>query len=63
MQLPDISGMFTGATIVGLLGHAVNTFPVPNNIYGKWFLGTIQWFVGQRENASNTVNTPTLPTK
>lgn len=39
---------------MGLLGHAVNTFPTPDNKYGRWLLGVIQWGVGQRIAAGNT---------
>lgn len=39
----------------GALGHAVSTFPTPQNVYAQWFLGTIQWLVGQRIQAQQTI--------
>ena len=45
---------FAGATGMGLLAHAVNTFPPPENAYAKWLLGTIQWLVGQRMQSQRT---------
>lgn len=45
---------FAGASALALIGHAVNTFPVPENKYGKWLLGTVQFGVGQRLQAQNT---------
>jgi hypothetical protein len=44
----------SGATVVGAVGHAVNTFPPPENKYGRWFLGLCQWCVGQRQQAQAT---------
>jgi hypothetical protein len=44
----------TSATGVGVIAHAVNTFPTPKNKYGIWFLGVIQYIVGQRTIANNT---------
>ena len=46
--------MLAGATILGIISHAVSNFPVPENKYGKWLLGTIQYAVGQRLQASAT---------
>lgn len=46
------------------VAHAVNTFPVPNNIYGRWLLGLVQWWIGQRDRALNTFSnqdTVTVP--
>src|SRR5579863_9042412 len=45
--------IFSGATFVALVGHAVATFPTPKNIYGQWFLGVIKFAVGQRLSAMN----------
>lgn len=50
-----LSGTGIGATLVGLLGHMVQTFPTPKNIYGAWFLGSLQYIVGQRYRAANTI--------
>ena len=44
---------FAGATAMGLLAHAVNTFPTPSNLYGQWVLGCIKFAVGQRISAMN----------
>lgn len=44
-----------GATGLGIIAHAVNTFPTPTNKYGAWFLGVIQFLVGQRVAAANTL--------
>lgn len=46
----------SGATALGIIGHAVNTFPTPANKYGAWFIGVIQYVVGQRQQALNTMN-------
>jgi hypothetical protein len=45
----------SGATAMGGVAHAVNTFPTPDNKYGAWFLGVVQWVVGQRVVANNTL--------
>jgi hypothetical protein len=60
MYLPEhwgalFGGIFTGASAWAIIGHAVQTFPVPQSKYGQWFLGAIQYAVGQRERAANTV--------
>ena len=47
--------ILTGATFIGIVAHAVNTFPVPANIYAAWFLGVVQYVVGQRARAANTM--------
>jgi hypothetical protein len=44
-----------GATTMGIIAHAVQTFPVPKNAYGAWLLGVIQFAVGQRERSKNTL--------
>ena len=46
-----VSGFFTGLTFLGIVAHAVNTFPTPGNVYGQWFLGLIKFAVGQRISA------------
>lgn len=43
--------MLLGATFVGILGHALDSFPVPENRYGKWALGVAQFIIGQRLKA------------
>lgn len=46
--------LFSGVTVTALIGHAVNTFPTQNNPYVAWFIGLVQWFVGQRQQAYQT---------
>lgn len=48
--------MLLGATAIGIIAHALDTFPVPNNPYAKWLLGTAQYIVGQRSKALATRN-------
>lgn len=36
---------------MSVIGHAVNTFPVPSNKYLAWLLSVIQFAVGQREQS------------
>lgn len=45
----------TGATVLGIVAHMVQTFPTPQNKYAQWLLGSIQFIVGQRIRAINTV--------
>ena len=49
------SDMITGATILAIVAHAVQSFPPPTNPYGQWALGVVQFAVGQRLRASNTM--------
>jgi hypothetical protein len=44
-----------GGFIVTLIAHAVNTFPTPKSPYWAWFIGLIQFAVGQRIAALNTM--------
>ena len=46
---------FGGAAGLSLVAHAVNTFPTPTNKYGAWALGVVQYAVGQRVVAKNTL--------
>jgi len=46
-----IEFLFSGATALALVGHAVNSFPTPKNVYGQWFLGVVKFAVGQRISA------------
>jgi hypothetical protein len=55
MSLHDIEFFLSGSSFIGIVAHAVSTFPVPDNPYAKWLLGTVQWIVGQREQAQVTV--------
>lgn len=50
-----LAGALGSATIWAIISHAVQTFPTPANKYGQWCLGTIQYAVGQRERAVNTL--------
>lgn len=46
------------------VAHAVNTFPVPDNKYGRWLLGCVQWvfaFKGRAENTFKNTDTVTVP--
>jgi hypothetical protein len=43
--------VLAGATVTGIVAHAVTTFPTPKNIYGQWLLGVIKYIVGQRVTA------------
>lgn len=45
----------SGATVLGIVAHAVQSFPTPENKYAQWFLGVIQYVVGQRVRAMNTL--------
>lgn len=45
----------SGAVGLGIVAHAVNTFPTPANQYGAWLLGVVQFAVGQRVVAKNTL--------
>lgn len=44
-----------GSTALGIVAHAVNTFPTPKNQYGQWFLGIVKFIVGQRVSAMNAM--------
>ena len=46
----------SGTTFIGIIAHAVNTFPMPKSEIGRWFLGVIQYTVGQRIQAYGTMN-------
>jgi hypothetical protein len=46
--------LFSGATLMGIVAHVVQTFPTPENKYAQWLLGSIQYIVGQRVRAVNT---------
>jgi hypothetical protein len=45
----------SGSFFIGFVGHIVQTFPTPENKYAQWFLGSIQYLVGQRVRALNTI--------
>jgi hypothetical protein len=48
----------SGSTAMGIVAHAVNTFPQPKSAFWSWVLGTIQYAVGQRTQAAVTKSTP-----
>lgn len=51
------AGLFlSGSATLSLVAHAVNTFPTPKNPYGAWALGVVQFAVGQRIVAKNTLS-------
>ena len=50
------SGIFSGATGLGVVSHIVQTFPIKDNRWVNWIIGIIQYVVGQRERAVNTLN-------
>jgi hypothetical protein len=45
-----------GGVGTAILAHAVNTMPVPANIYGRWLLGVVQFAVGQITRSANTIS-------
>lgn len=49
--------MLLGATAIGIVSHAVNNFPQPQNKYAQWLLGVVQYAVGQRQRALETLPT------
>ena len=52
----DFESILTGATALGIIAHAVNTFPQPQSPIAKWILGTVQYAVGQRLQAQSTMS-------
>jgi hypothetical protein len=46
--------LVAGALFWGIVGHAVNTFPRPENRFALWLLGVAQFVVGQRQQAAET---------
>lgn len=60
-----VSIFLAGSTALGIVSHAVNTFPAPTSPFGKWLLGVIQYIVGQRVQGEKTMNgkTPGDPPK
>ena|ERR1700688_3857471 len=52
----QVSGFLSGATALGIVAHAVATFPTPKNQYGQWALGIVKYVVGQRVTAVNAFN-------
>ena len=40
--------------VLSAIGHAVSTFPKPENKYWAWVLATIQFVVGQRLQAAES---------
>jgi hypothetical protein len=55
LNVEHIEIFLAGSTALGLIAHAVNTFPTPSNKYGQWFLGLIKFAVGQRQSAMNAM--------
>ena len=53
--LTHVLVFLSGSTALGIVGHAVNTFPTPSSKYAAWLLGVIQFTVGQRVAAKNTL--------
>jgi hypothetical protein len=52
----DWASIVTGTTFIAIVGHAVNTFPMPKSAIGRWFLGVIQFAVGQRDKGAATMD-------
>lgn len=50
-----VSIFLAGSTALGIVAHAVNTFPTPENKYGQWFLGCVKFAVGQRVSAAAAI--------
>jgi hypothetical protein len=45
----------TGSTALAFVAHMVQTIPTPKSEWAQWLLGGIQWLVGQRIRATNTL--------
>ena len=59
----DLASILGGVTAMGILAHAVNTFPQPSSPMGKWILGCVQFAVGQRLQAQTTMSAPPFEQK
>ena len=46
----------SGSAVLGIVAHALATFPTPKNAYGQWVLGVLKYTVGQRISAMNSFN-------
>jgi len=60
MHLPSLSWehvqiFLSGSTVLAIVAHAVNTYPTPKSPLGQWFLGCIQFAVGQRLQGKQTI--------
>lgn len=55
-----VSIFLAGSTALGIIAHAVNTFPQPTSPVGKWLLGLVQYMVGQRMQAQQTISAPPM---
>lgn len=55
LSVQDLYIFLGGSTAIGIIGHAVSTFPTPKSPMGQWFLGIIQFIVGQRLQAKQTM--------
>jgi hypothetical protein len=47
---------FATGTGFSFLANAIDTFPVPENKYGRWLLGCAQSVIGQKARSTNTMN-------
>lgn len=45
----------SGSTALAFVAHMVQTIPTPESKWAQWLLGGVQWFVGQRIRAANTL--------
>jgi hypothetical protein len=45
----------TGSTALAFVAHMVQTIPPSDNKWFNWLLGGVQWLVGQRIRAANTL--------
>lgn len=45
----------TGSTALAFVAHMVQTVPTPESKWAQWVLGGVQWLVGQRIRANNTL--------
>ena len=64
LNLEHFEIFLAGSTALGIVAHAVNTFPTPANAYGQWLLGVVKFIVGQRQSAMNAMrgnDTITVP--
>ena len=49
---PHIWSVLSGAAGYGAIAYALQTFPVPQNPYGRWALGVLNYIFANREKAA-----------
>lgn len=59
----DLISIFAGMPVISILTYAARKFPMPQNVYGRWALGVVQFALGNKDLSDQNFQAQSPDTK